>query len=288
MRQGQLRGCEPRREHRVGVAHPTGVRPGEGRLRPRRPARLQRRGDGRASLTRWAAVSRQSAPRAVKNSPAGPPPPSAALAARGALRAGAAGSGTVPWTVRVQPLHPVTAQVAPVSLAVSAGLRAPSEPDGQAWELVLKYGNGGVVEVVADQAQVQVPALRAAVGSLDPGRDDARVARRDVAAAASRSRQVRTVRPTARCSGPAWPPTGTRPCRQDRRGWPSRRARTCTHSTAACPSAGTGARFSTQEIASTLTVVSPVIPAAAAWWFAASAPRPTGHSPGTMPAAPRR
>jgi hypothetical protein len=44
---------------------------------------------------------------------------------------------------------------------------------------VLKYGDGGVVQVVADQAEVQVPALRAAVGSLDPGRDDVWVARCD-------------------------------------------------------------------------------------------------------------
>jgi hypothetical protein len=42
---------------------------------------------------------------------------------------------------------------------------------------MLKHREGGVVEVVADQGQVQVPALRAAVGSLDPGRDDVRVAR---------------------------------------------------------------------------------------------------------------
>jgi hypothetical protein len=42
---------------------------------------------------------------------------------------------------------------------------------------VLKYGEGGVVQVVADQGQVQVPALRAAVGALDPGRDDIRGAR---------------------------------------------------------------------------------------------------------------
>jgi hypothetical protein len=60
--------------------------------------------------------------------------------------------------------------------------------------------------------------------------------------------------PTARCSGPAWPPTGTRPCRPARRGWPGRRARTCTRWTAARPRpAGTGARCSAQEIASTLT-----------------------------------
>ena len=47
-----------------------------------------------ASLARWAAVSRQSTPRAVKNSPAGPPPPAAAAAGSASpARAGAA----VPW-----------------------------------------------------------------------------------------------------------------------------------------------------------------------------------------------
>jgi hypothetical protein len=60
--------------------------------------------------------------------------------------------------------------------------------------------------------------------------------------------------PTARCSGPAWPPTGTRTCRPARRDWPGRRARTCTRWTAARrgrpgPGPGSGA----QEIASTLT-----------------------------------
>ncbi len=38
---------------------------------------------------------------------------------------------------------------------------------------MLKYGDGGAVQVVADQVEVQVPALRAVVGALDPGRDDA-------------------------------------------------------------------------------------------------------------------
>jgi hypothetical protein len=42
---------------------------------------------------------------------------------------------------------------------------------------MLKDGEGGVVQVIADQAQVQVPAPRAAVGALDPGRNDVRVAR---------------------------------------------------------------------------------------------------------------
>jgi hypothetical protein len=39
---------------------------------------------------------------------------------------------------------------------------------------MVEDGEGGGVQVIADQAQVQVPALRAAVGALDPGRDDAR------------------------------------------------------------------------------------------------------------------
>jgi hypothetical protein len=42
---------------------------------------------------------------------------------------------------------------------------------------MLKYGDGGVVQVVADQAEVQVPALWAAVGALDPGRNDIGVTR---------------------------------------------------------------------------------------------------------------
>jgi hypothetical protein len=66
----------------------------------------------------------------------------------------------------------------PARPAVSARLRGRGEPGDQPWELVIKDGEGGVVQVVADQGQVQVPALRAAVGPLDPGRDDARVARR--------------------------------------------------------------------------------------------------------------
>jgi hypothetical protein len=61
-----------------------------------------------------------------------------------------------------------------VGPAVSARLPSRGEPDAQAWELMLKYGDGVVVQVVADQAEVQVPALRAAVGPLDPGRNDVR------------------------------------------------------------------------------------------------------------------
>src|SRR5215472_18883292 len=41
---------------------------------------------------------------------------------------------------------------------------------------MLKDGKGGAVQAVADQAEVQAPALRAAVGALDPCRDDARAA----------------------------------------------------------------------------------------------------------------
>jgi hypothetical protein len=39
--------------------------------------------------------------------------------------------------------------------------------------MMLQRREVGFGEVVADQAQVQVPALRAAVGALDPGRHDA-------------------------------------------------------------------------------------------------------------------
>jgi len=67
----------------------------------------------------------------------------------------------------------------PARPAGSARLRGHGEPAAQPWELVLEGGDGGVVQVAADQAQVQVPALRAAVGSLDPHRDDVRVAGQD-------------------------------------------------------------------------------------------------------------
>jgi hypothetical protein len=67
----------------------------------------------------------------------------------------------------------------PVRLDVIVWLRGSGEPDAQPWELMLKDGNGGGVQVVADQTQVQIPALRTAVGPLDPRRDDVRVARRD-------------------------------------------------------------------------------------------------------------
>jgi hypothetical protein len=53
------------------------------------------------------------------------------------------------------------------------------EPAAQPRELTVKDGDGVVVEVVPDQAEVQVPALRAAVGPFDLGRHDARVARPD-------------------------------------------------------------------------------------------------------------
>jgi hypothetical protein len=65
----------------------------------------------------------------------------------------------------------------PVTLTVSARLCSRGEPYAQACELMAQDGDGGGIQVVADQAQVQVPALRAAIGSLDPGRDDVRVAR---------------------------------------------------------------------------------------------------------------
>ena len=94
-----------------------------------------------------------------------------------------------------------------------------------------------------DQAQVQVLALRAAIGALDPRRDDARVAGCDDALG-RQPVQAGTDRALRRpgIAGPAWPPTGTRPCRPARRGC---QADEYLHAPDGCPPrpAGTGARF---------------------------------------------
>src|SRR5260370_17963356 len=63
-----------------------------------------------------------------------------------------------------------------VSLAVSARLHRRGKPDAQPLKLMLKYGDGSTVRVVADQAEVQIPALRAAVGSLNPARNAVAIA----------------------------------------------------------------------------------------------------------------
>ena len=46
----------------------------------------------------------------------------------------------------------------PVRPAVSAPLRSRGEPDAQPWELTVKDGKRGAVQVVVDQGQVQVPS----------------------------------------------------------------------------------------------------------------------------------
>jgi len=65
----------------------------------------------------------------------------------------------------------------PSALADSARPPGRSEPAAQPRELTVKDGKGGVVEVVPGQAEVLVPALRAAGGPFDPGRHDTGVAR---------------------------------------------------------------------------------------------------------------
>ncbi len=52
-------------------------------------------------------------------------------------------------------------------------------PGSPARQPALQYGRAGFVQVLAHQAQAQVPALRPPVRSLDPRRHDVRVARRD-------------------------------------------------------------------------------------------------------------
>lgn len=59
---------------------------------------------------------------------------------------------------------------------------------------MLKDGDGGDVQLAADQAEAQAPALRAAVGALDPGSDDAQVAQGDNVFGRHMVQQVRTVR----------------------------------------------------------------------------------------------
>ena len=108
------------------------------------------------------------------------------------------------------------------------------------------------------QAQVHVPALRAAVGALDPGRDNARVAPRDDARGRQRSRQVRTVRSASPVSRTSVATDGNAPVPSGP-AWPARPVSTNLHALDGCPprSAGTGARVSAQQIASTLIVASP-------------------------------
>jgi hypothetical protein len=71
----------------------------------------------------------------------------------------------------MQRLHPVSGLA-----SIRAGRR---DPGSQAGKLMLQRRRAGLGEVVPDQTQVQVPALRTPVGPLDPRRDDIRVARPD-------------------------------------------------------------------------------------------------------------
>jgi hypothetical protein len=83
-----------------------------------------------------------------------------------------------------------------------------------------------------DQAQVQVPAHRTPADALDPLRGNVRIAGPDDPQPPAGPGRCAPSAPTARCSGPAWLPTRTRPGRPARRGRPGRRARTCTRWTA--------------------------------------------------------
>ena len=162
------------------------------------------------SLARCRPVSCQRSPRAAKYSP-GPPPPSPRTAPRAQARRRAV-PGMVLCTVRVQPLHPVPAPVAPRRCAgctpsrkrgAAAAPRPPSYPQlaagvGVRWlhpvargvrtacpvlsslapgrELVLPHADVGCRQVVADHGEVQVPALGPPVGPLDPSGHDVRIA----------------------------------------------------------------------------------------------------------------
>jgi hypothetical protein len=64
-----------------------------------------------------------------------------------------------------------------VGMAFTTGLLYRRDPCPAGRGLRTRNGRAGLIKVVADQAEVQVPALRPAVGAPDPGRDDVRVAR---------------------------------------------------------------------------------------------------------------
>jgi hypothetical protein len=108
-------------------------------------------------------------------------PVSAQIAPPGAPVAPVPGAGcnacTPPGQLSTASLPVATGAVHPVRPAVSARPPGHGEPAAQPRELTVKDGDGVGVEVVPDQAEVQVPALRAAVGPFDLGRHDARVAR---------------------------------------------------------------------------------------------------------------
>ena len=64
----------------------------------------------------------------------------------------------------------------PVGMALIVGLPCRRGPCPAGRGLATRNGRAGLIKVIADQAEVQVPALRPAVGAFDPGRDDVRVA----------------------------------------------------------------------------------------------------------------
>lgn len=71
---------------------------------------------------------------------------------------------------RLHPVDPVihspsgVRQLHPVSRAANIQVGGRRDPGSQARELAPQRGNIGLGEVIPDQAQIQVPALRAPVG----------------------------------------------------------------------------------------------------------------------------
>ena len=215
------------------------------------------------SLARCAAVSGHPAPRAAMNSPARPPP--ARSAADGNSRSGAASSedgslygsgaaaaprdcaGCNPYARCSHPRRVWSAATAPapgLSTAPAGGAvictPGPRFPAAVA-SLATRPGNWP--SSTATSSSARSPRIRLKSRSQPLGRRSAPlihrhhrgIARPDQPRGLQPAQARPPCAPAGPCSGSASAPPGTRSSHQARHGWPGRRARTCTDSTADSP-----------------------------------------------------
>lgn len=126
------------------------------------------------------------------------------------------------WTVRVPRLHPVAEMAAPV---VGPALPSADTRRRQAGELPGERLDLVVIEILADQAHGQVPALRTVTGPFDL-RHHRRATRPDdpLSLQLVQRRPNRALGQLARCTAQASARWGTARCHSGPRGWPARPA----------------------------------------------------------------